>query len=369
VSRFAGAVSAIFLVIVSAAPAQTPPRRLTTVEAIRQFPGFFHLQNVLLRGELVENGERMTFRADDKLIGVITNKVRTLGGPVEVRGQLIDVGRLEPEDPRLTGYDGSKDPEHWPRPGEELVISLVSVTEAQPATSGSVRALALEPWRFSGQTATVIGQFRGRNLFGDLPGAPAKSTYDFVLRAADGAVWVTGLRPRGKGFDLSVDARVDTNQWVQVTGVVRQARGLVYIEGGTIAAAKAPAAEPDIEEPAAAALPVLPVEVVFSQPTEGDVDVSPESSVRIQFSKGLNPATLEGQFRGGYLAGSSAQSNQAAASMEIRLAYDAGTRAVEIKFSRPLERFRTFRLELLDGIKGFDGAPFKPWTLTFSTGG
>ena len=30
---------------------------------------------------------------------------------------------------------------------------------------------------------------------------------------------------------------------------------------------------------------------------------------------------------------------------------------------------RTIKVELLDGIKGFDGAPFKPWTVTFSIGG
>ena len=120
----------------------------------------------------------------------------------------------------VAAYDGARDPERWPRPGEELVLSVTAVAEAQLATSPSVRALALQPWRFEGQKVTVVGQFRGRNLFGDLPSAPGKSRYDFVLRSADAAVWVTDLRPRGRGFDLSVDARVDTGRWLQVSGTV-----------------------------------------------------------------------------------------------------------------------------------------------------
>ena len=38
--------------------------------------------------------------------------------------------------------------------------------------------------------------------------------------------------------------------------------------------------------------------------------------------------------------------------------YDAANRAVEIEFAQPLERFRTVRVEFLEGLKGFDGAPF-----------
>ena len=38
----------------------------------------------------------------------------------------------------------------------------------------TIRAIALEPWKFEGQSVSVIGQFGGRNLFGDVPAAPAK---------------------------------------------------------------------------------------------------------------------------------------------------------------------------------------------------
>ena len=83
---------------------------------------------------------------------------------------------------------------------------------------GSVRSIAIEPWKCDGQTVTITGNFRGRNLFGDLPGAPGKSRYDFVLRGTEGALWVTDLRPRGQGFELDVNRRVDTDRWIEVTG-------------------------------------------------------------------------------------------------------------------------------------------------------
>ena len=56
-------------------------------------------------------------------------------------------------------------------------------------------------------------------------------------------------------------------------------------------------------------------------------------------------------------------------SVEFKSAYDAANRAILITFAKPLQAFRTVEVELLDGLKGFDGAPFKPWTVTFSVGG
>ena len=49
--------------------------------------------------------------------------------------------------------------------------------------------------------------------------------------------------------------------------------------------------------------------------------------------------------------------------------YDAGTRAIQLKFAQPLDAFRTVRIEVLEGLKAFDGAPVAPWMLTFSVGG
>ena len=48
--------SGSLILLVAVATAQTPARRPTTVAALRQFPSYFHLQNVLVQGEFVENG-------------------------------------------------------------------------------------------------------------------------------------------------------------------------------------------------------------------------------------------------------------------------------------------------------------------------
>jgi len=55
--------------------------------------------------------------------------------------------------------------------------------------------------------------------------------------------------------------------------------------------------------------------------------------------------------------------------VDSTLQYSPANRVLEIKFTKPLERFRTLKLDLLDGIIGTDGQPLKAWTLSFSLGG
>ena len=367
-------LAAILLLVLAPsgrATSQGAIRRLATVAMLHQYPGYFHLQNVLLHGEFVESGARVMLRGGERdITALLTPDARTTPGLVEVRGQLFDVGRLEPGDPRVAGYDGAigpENPEKWPRSGEDLLLLVMGVTEAELATTPSVRGLALQPWRFDGQKVTIVGQFHGRNLFGDLPNAPGNSRYDFVLRSADAAVWVTDLRPRGRDFDLSVDARVDTGHWLQVTGTVVQDRGLVAIAGTAVAAATAPEA-PAEEEALSPVVPPEPGEVVFSSPSEGEIEVPATTSVRIQFSRGLDPATIAGQLRVSYV-GSAPPDAPQPSSLEFQHAYDVETRAIELKFTQPLDRFRTVRVEVLSGLNTFNGAPVKPWTMTFVVGG
>ena len=362
----------LVLIVAASASAQTPQRRLTTVHAVRQFPGYYHLQNVLLRGEFADDvGAEASAKAadavalrsgDQELRVVLDDGVRTSRGPVEVRGYVVDVGRLNPDDPRLGPFAQARDQSGWPKPGEVLFLRATAVSEAQVPATPSIRALTLEPWRYAGDKLTLTGNFRGRNLFGDQPGAPGKSRYDFVLRGAEGTIWVTGLRPRGRGFELDVDRRIDSDRWVEVTGTVVHDKGLVMIEGATLTLAKAPEVQtapvetvPDV--------PKLPVEVVFHSPREGETDVRPGETVRVQFSRGLNEKTLAGKTRV-TLAGAAPDS----AGVAHKAVYDAGSRSVAIRFDAPLPAFSTVRVEILSGVLGFDGAPVTPWTTTFTTG-
>jgi hypothetical protein len=350
------------MVLVLLAPvtssAQPPPRRLTTIAGLRQFPGFFHLQNVLLHGEFKEEGGKVSLASEDGNIrSILDPGVRTASGAVEVRAQLVDVGRLDPGDPRVPEIEG-RDAARWPRPGEELFVRVTAVTSATPSTSISIRALALEPWRFNGQKVTVTGNFRGRNLFGDLPGAPGKSRYDFVIRGAEGAAWVTGLEPRGRGFNLDIDRRFDTDQWLEVTGVVAYERGLVRIDATELVAAKAPQVLREADEPAAPPPVVPPVEVVFSSPTPGEDSVSATTTVRIQFLRGLDPKTIAGAIRVSYPGTGTAPPS-------FKSTYDAAARAVTLKFSAPLAPGRV-QIDVGETLLAFDGGIAKPWTLTFT---
>jgi hypothetical protein len=355
----------LFLVLVAAVAidGQTSGRRLTTIDALRQYPGFYHLQNVLVRGEFATEGNRMFVRADEHEIRVLLDEgVSAPKGVVDARGVFLDVGRLEVADPRAGSFAEGRDADKWPRPGEELILRVSATLETQPASGASVRSLAIEPWKFEGQTVTVTGNFRGRNLFGDLPGAPGNSRYDFVLRGTEGAVWVTDFRPRGQGFDLDVNRRVDTDRWIEVTGTVAREKGLVTLKATRLSLAKAPQVTA-ADEPDAPTVPLTPIEVVFNSPTEGETDVSSSAPIRIQFSRGLNESSIAGNIKVTYLG------QQGDGGLEFKSSYDAANRAIQISFAKPLEPFRTVRVELLDGLKGFDGAPFKPWTVTFSVGG
>ena len=357
----------IVLVAATSGLGQTSGRRVTTIDALRQFPGFYHLQNILVRGEFVEDGKRLMLRSDAHEMRVVLSEgATTKKGPVEVRGVLFDVGRLEPTDPRLTGIAEERDADRWPRPGEELVVRATGVADAEASSAATVRSLTLEPWKFDGQNVTISGNFRGRNLFGDLAGSPNKSKYDFVLRGSEGAVWITSLRPKGDKFDLDINRRVDSDRWLEVTGKVVYERGLVSIEATRMKLTTAPAVKADREEPATPVVPLQPVQVVFSSPSDGETDVSRSAPIRVQFSRGLNEASLADDIRISYVGASASAS--AAATLPFGVSYDAASRSIQIKMKEPFEPFRTVRVQLLDGVKGFDGAPLAPWTVTFSVG-
>jgi len=352
------------LALATVADGQTGVRRLTTIDALRQYPGFYHLQNVVVRGEFAIEGTRMFLRADEQEIRVFLDEgVSAPKGMVDARGLFMDVGRLEAGDARAGTAAEGRDVDKWPRPGEELIVRISATLETQPSSGASVRSIAIEPWKYDGQTVTITGNFRGRNLFGDLPGAPGKSRYDFVLRGTEGALWVTDLRPRGQGFELDVNRRVDTDRWVEVTGIVVREKGLVSLKATKMALAKPPQVAVASDEPSVPAVPLTPIEVVFNSPTDGETDVGPTAPIRIQFSRGLNQNSLAGNIRVTYVG------QQGEGGIDFKLAYDAANRAVQLTFPKPLEAFRTVKVELLDGIKGFDGAPFKPWMVTFSISG
>ena len=357
--------------------AQPPARRATNIEALLAHPTFFHQRPIIIVGTVATQSNGELKLANDAGSVRVVFKGTAPDGLDEIRGEFWDIGRMKPDDPRLAGFDLKGtfhvDPEGaWPRPGEVTAIVATAVTPASTPPAPSIRAIVLNPSRYLEQKVTVTGQFGGRNLFGDLPDAPAKSRYDFVIRSTDAAIWVTGGRPKGKGFDLSVDARIDTGRWLEVTGVLQQGRGLQWLEVGVegIQLGKAPTDTVTESEPTIRVPMAPPPEVVFSTPTQDETEVAVTTSVRVQFSRDLDQATLKNHIRVQYLDAQTAdRAPTTTPVVPFTMQYNGANRVLELKFPKPLERFRTVTVDLLEGILGTDQQPLKPYTLTFSLGG
>ena len=99
---------------------------------------------------------------------------------------------------------------------------------------------------------------------------------------------------RADGTSTSRSTRgLTPGRWLEVTGTLQQGRGLQWLEAqaGSLKLAKPPAETTSAHEPdPVPAAP--PPEVVFSAPTQDETDVSwLSASVRIQFSRDIDPAT------------------------------------------------------------------------------
>lgn len=370
----------VVLIVSSAAGshAQIASRRAASAAALLAYPGFYQGQPVVVRGNLVTRDQPVLLsKSVERSIPLIFKGSSPVDGPVELRATFWDVGRLQREDPRITsngldrllpnGLEGD-----WPRPGEVIALTVTDAMAVKPSSVASLRDIALDPSQYVGQRVRIAGQFRGRNLYGDAPQAPGVSQWDFVLRAADAAVWITGLRPRGRGFNLDVGARVDTGTWLETTGIVREGKGLVWIEGQQVALTK-----PTLETRNAEVPPIPqmgpPPEVIFSDPAEGEIDVALKAPIRLQFSREMNPDSFKGNVRWRFMAVDAVNAGPSTPRDADRVAefkYDGAKRSLEVRL--PIDDSATYRnvvLELADGIAATDGAKLKPWQLTFSFGG
>lgn len=382
---------ALLVVALAATPqasAQPSTRQATTVAALRAAPVFFHGKPIAVLGSIVES--RGMYRLDPPAASGQPAAAETPGRGIyvywrerpsrtggEIRGEFWDLGRLSDGDPRFVAYDFKPLLENvtegrWP-PRDQLFV-LLGATAVEPVLPDqpSLRAIALAPEKYEGRGVTISGRFRGRNLHADVPSPlPAPTKWDFVVQSADAAMWIGGLRPRGRDFELDPNARVDTGRWVQIAGTVRRDGSRVWIEGREIALSSAPAAQPD---DAAVDIPVIarepPPAVVFSAPVPDDTEVPPNTVVRIQFSRDMDARSFTDRVRVAYESASPGMPPPTGVVQPVfTYAYNVGSRGIEVKFTKPLERQQRIRIDLLEGITAIGGDPLKPWTLTFTTGG
>ena len=387
----AGLVAAGAALAATVVSAQPPTRVAATIAALRAAPVFYHGKPIAVLGSIVEARELFRLEpmsaasvpaaAPAAVVDISERPVfiywreRPTRSSGEIRGEFWDLGRLTEGDTRFSSYDFRPMLEattqgRWPGRDQIFVLIGATMTEAVLPESPSLRAIVLAPDKYENRSVTLSGRFRGRNLYADVASplqTPGK--WDFVIQSADGSIWVTGVRPKGRDFELDPGARLDTRRWVQVTGTVRRELSRVWIEGREIGLSSAPD-----ETPLPVDVPVTPPEpppaVVFSAPVADETDVDGRVIVRVQFSRDMDARSFKDHLRVTYVA-ADVPGKPAAAPRPVpswAFNYNVGSRGIELKFAAPLEPFQTVRVELLAGIKAIDGEPLQPWALTFTTG-
>ncbi len=179
----------------------------------------------------------------------------------------------------------------------------MEIGDAIQIAPGSVPAVSLHdllaaPDPFLGRRVEVVGKFRGNNLFGDLSIQDKRTPRDFVIKTADDAIWVTGMRPAGKGFRLDPKRRRDTGEWIRVFGRPWMSDGMVFLRAERLELAEHPE-NPDLEpldlriaEDEAREATAAPLRVVFSLPLDGERAIPLDSQFRVQFSNRMDPASF-----------------------------------------------------------------------------
>ena len=222
------------------------------------------------------------------------------------------------------------------------------------ATEISLESLMSQPGKHDGETVRVTGQFRGRNLYGDLP---SRSERDSRTGSPDDlyAVWISGRKPKGAGWSLDAGLKRDTGKWIEVVGRPTTVGGVTYLHALEITMTHPPSAN------AQAAPPPPPPErpkiapvVVFALPLDGDSEVARDSRFVVQFSKDMDEATFAGhvvlRYAGPVLPGDRPFDG-------AKLSYDEGRRALTVDPGDVLRPGRQIELILLPGIIDIDGLP------------
>lgn len=355
------------LLIAAPAAAQAPDRIATTAQALVTNPLFFNGKRIVIRHPVKLSGQLTELDGTAKPVYIFWRD-KGGGSDGEIRGEFYDLGRMLEGDQRFSSYDftpviQAASNGHWPARDQVFVILAATFVDNPAPTSPTIRSIALLPEQFDNREVTLTGRFRGRNLFGDLPQGVAQSKWDFVLQSADAAIWITGLRPKGKDFDLDPSARVDTGKWLEVKGTVQRDATAVWIAGESIRLTTAPA-----EGPVEVAGPPIPTEppptVIFSAPLADDTDFPTAGRIRIQFSRDMKGESFRERVRIRY----GGTTPPPVAPPNFTVAYNDGNRSIEIRFKEPLAAFQVVVVELTNGIVAIDGQPLQPWTLKFTTG-
>jgi hypothetical protein len=226
------------------------------------------------------------------------------------------------------------------------------------ADAVTLEDLVTKGGRLDGKTVRVVGKFRGRNLFGDLPARSVRDRDDWVIKDDTYAVWVTGKRPKGSGWELDPGLRRDTNKWIEVVGRAETINDVTYVRALELDITSPPsptaqAAPPPAPPPRPKVSPVI----VFSLPLDGERDVPSTGVFKVQFSKDMDEESFRGRVLFRY-AGPRLPGDREF--VGLKMSYDGGRRALVVDPGDVLRPGRVVELRLLSGIVDMDGLPLTP---------
>jgi len=251
------------------------------------------------------------------------------------------------------------------RKGDRSILTAILPPDEKKkgvaAPETTLEDLISRPEQFDGKTVSVRGQFRGENLFGDLPSSSRARSSDWVIKEDLFAVWVTGKKPKGAGWSLDASLKRDTGKWLQVMGRVRVANRVVTLEAVDVTLSKPPGEAAKVEAkpeptPPPPPRPKRPPMVAFSLPLDGEREVPRDSVFKIQFSHDMDEATLKEHVLFRYAGRVQPGDNALDA---VKVSYDGGLRTLRIDPGDLLRPGRIVEVVLLPGIQDLDGAPLE----------
>jgi len=275
-----------------------------------------------------------------------------LGHDIEVTGVLIAVSSSE-------GAAGLQGESHvlrfWGFVGPEDAGDPKKPISARDVT---LESLVTTPGKRDGETVRVVGKFRGRNLYGDLPGSSQQKSADWVIKDDIFAVWVLDKKPKGSGWELDASLKRDTGKWIEVIGRPETRRGVTYLRAIKVSLTNPPSPVADAKAPPPPKeQPKLPPVIVFALPLDGEAGVAPNSRFVVQFNKDMDQATFAGKVHLRY-AGPRLPGDRAFDA--VKLTYDDGRRALTVDPGDVLRPGRRVELILLQGIADVEGLILVP---------
>jgi hypothetical protein len=237
------------------------PPRVIELDALSIMPESYQRTHVIVDGDISETGVKAQWvlHQGGASILLIPGKEFDSGRLLEAAGRRVEIrGIVRMIRPKQyvgrppVDLDLVEDPLLPVLPPPSVELPRVSITvlairdkegpeRVRPDEMGGGVVLRIleEPAAYLNKNTRIIGQFRGRNLFGDLPANSKRGKEDWVLKEGDTAIWVTGRPPKGEGWKLDLDYKGDSKTWLEVEGKAEVVNGVVYLKASRVLPAKA----------------------------------------------------------------------------------------------------------------------------------